>query len=52
MTVVPPAFEPLLGENDKIVGAVTEVSAAPVILTVNVAEPVKPPLSVVIVKVS
>jgi hypothetical protein len=52
VTVVPPATGPRLGLIPEIVGAATELSAAPVILTVNVAAPVRDPLWAVIVKVS
>ena len=52
VTTVPPEIGPRLGLIPEIVGAVTELSAAPVMLTVSVAEPTSAPLVAVTVKVS
>jgi hypothetical protein len=52
VTTVPPEIGLRLGLNPEIVGADTELSAAPVMLTVSVAEPTNAPLVAVTVNVS
>jgi hypothetical protein len=52
VTTVPPLTGPLLGKIPETTGAVTELSAAAVILTVTVADPTNKPLVAVILKVS
>ena len=52
VTTVPPEIGPRLGLIPEIVGADTELSAAPVMLTVSVAEPTSAPLVAVTVNVS
>jgi hypothetical protein len=52
VTTVPPEIGLRLGLIPEIVGADTELSAAPVMLTVSVAEPTNTPLVAVTVNVS